>query len=211
MSDNKSAKPIIKPLNFRVQLILFLVSGTLWEPFFNLVCFLGLNQIAAYPAPEGVPPTKNNVLVNILLILSIFGAPVAWYRRYQILHEYIDFMEPHLPALPKKVNENGEEEEVKRPTCLTGKRFIGFAITTTLILLLLASSFTIVIYYLIQFNQGLLPDTFWGNGAFMLFLPIGIAAFFIGLGFSVRTAIEEKKWFKAFNSISAEIMALNKK
>jgi len=211
MANNKSEIPSIKPLNFRVQLILFFVSGTLWEPFFNLFCFLGLNKIAAYPTPEGVPPTKNNVLVNILLILSIFGAPVAWYRRYQILHEYIDFMEPHLPSLPKKVNENGEEEEVKRPTCLTGKAFIGFAITTALLLLLLAGSFTLVIYYLIQFNQGLLPDTIWGNGAFMIFLPIGIATFFIGLGFSVRTAIEEKKWFKAFNSISAEVMEMNKK
>ncbi len=211
MADNKSTNPIIKPLNFRVHLILFLVSGTLWEPFFNLFCFLGLNKIAAYPTPEGVPPTKNNVLVNILLILSIFGAPVAWYRRYQILHEYIDFMEPHLPSLPKKVNENGEEEEVKRLNCLSGKEFIGFAITTVLILLLLAGSFTLVIYYLIQFNQGLLPDTIWGNGAFMIFLPIGIASFFIGLGFSVRTAIEEKKWFEAFNSLSKEIMAINKK
>ncbi len=211
MSDNKSAIQIIKPLNFRVQLILTLVSGTLWGPIFNLFCFLGLNQIAAYPTPEGVPPTKNNVLVNILLILSIFGAPVAWYRRYQSLHDYIDFMEVHLPSLPKKINEEGEEEEVKRLTCLTGKRFIGFAITTVLILLLLVVSFTIVIYHLIQFNKGLLPDTYWGNGAFMILLPIGIAAFFIGLGFSVRTAIEEKKWIKAFNSISIEIMAKNEK
>jgi len=211
LADSNSILPEIKPLNFRVQLILFFVSGTLWEPFFNLFCFLGLNKLAAYPLPKNVPSTKNNVLVNVLLIISIFGAPVAWYRRYQFLHEFIEFMEPNLPPLEKKVNEEGIEEEVKRLNCITGKSFVGFAITTVAIILLFAGSMTIVIYFLTQFNQGLLADNIWGNGAFMIFLPIGIAAFFIGLGFSVRTIKAEQNWFKAFNAISAEIIEQNKK
>ena len=116
-----------------------------------------------------------------------------------------------MPPLKKEANEAGEEVEVKRPNCITGKRFLGFALVTTALILLFAGSLTIVLYYLIQFNKGLLTTSnLWNNGAFMIFLPIAIAAFFVGVGFSVRTVQEEQQWFKAFNTISAEIIRENK-
>jgi len=205
LTENKTSLSEVKPLNFRVQLILYFVSATLWGPFFNLFCFLGLNKLSLFPTPEGVPSTKNIIAINILLIVSIFGAPFAYYQRYKLLRDYILAMDSHLGPLPKEKDEEGKEIEVQRPICIEPKKFAGFAITTFLMLLLLAASFTIVIYFHLQYYGEPNPTNLWEGGAYMIFLPIGIATFFISFGFIMRVIKEEKLWFEAYNSIFNEI------
>ena len=205
MTENKTDMSEVKPLNFRVQLILFFVTATLWEPFYNLFCFMGLNKLSLLPTPDNIPSTKNNIALNILLVVSIFGAPFAYYNRYKLLRDYIEAMDKHLGPLPKEKNEAGEEIEVKRPICIEPKKFVGFVITLIAMILLLAGCFTIVIYYHIQYSTITNPANLWEGGAYMIFLPIGIATFFITFGFSYRVASEEKMWFKAYNSILLEM------
>ncbi len=199
LNKNKDSLPII---NFKLHLILFLVTISLWTPFYNLLCFLGLNKIANKFVPEGVISPKNSAIGNFLIAATIIGSPFAFYHRFQLLKNYIETVNSHLNPLPKTKDENGKEVKQEKPTCLEPKKFIGLAITTFLLIGTLIASLTIVIYYLVQDS---LPDTIWGNGAYMIFVPIGIAALFTGFAFSVRTAKEEQKWAKAYNSLISEI------
>ncbi|TET28018.1 MAG: hypothetical protein E3J70_10705 [Candidatus Heimdallarchaeota archaeon] len=74
MNKNNTTFPTI---NFKLHLILFFVTGTLWAPFYNLLCFLSLNKLAKMPLPEGVPSPKISAVGNFLLALSFVGAQFA--------------------------------------------------------------------------------------------------------------------------------------
>ncbi|MHA1306301.1 MAG: hypothetical protein ACTSQN_03295 [Candidatus Heimdallarchaeota archaeon] len=206
MAEKKNP-PTFKPMNFKLQLILFFVTGTLWEPFYNLLCFLGLNKLSFFPRPEGVPSTKTSAIGQFFLVLSIVGAPFAFFRRYQLLHYYIKAMEPHLEPLPKEKNEAGVEVPAKRLNCLEPMKFVGFAITTFLLIGLCIGSYSIAIYYLVAFGLNADTGMIWiDNYVYMIFMPIAIATTLMSLGFSMRTIEEEKKWFKAYNAIAKEVM-----
>lgn len=213
MSDIKTELPIIKPLNFWLQLALFLVTGTLWEPFYNLFCFLALNKLDKYPKPEGFPSTKNNVAINVLLTLTIIGAPFVYYKRYKLLRDYIAAFDVHSP-LPAEVNEQGEKVAVQRVNAIEPKKFVGFAITTFIMIGVLVTTFYFSIVNIIEYLANYdalnpISGNLWTDGAFMILLCIGIISVFVTVGFSVRTGIEEKLWFKAFNDIAIEVMKLN--
>ena len=199
LSEKKDSLPII---NFKMHLIIFFVSITIWTPFYNLLCFIGLNKIATKFSPEKVISPKNSAIGNFLLTASIIGAPFAFYRRFQLLKNYIDTVYPHLDPPRKVQNDKGEEVEIERPNCLEPMKFVGFVIATFFLIGTIVASLVIVIYYLVQDT---LPDTIWGNGAYMIFVPIGLAALFTGFAFSVRTAKEEQLWVNAYNAIIAEI------
>jgi hypothetical protein len=186
---------------------LFFVTGTLWEPFYNLLCFLGLNKLTFFPRPEGVPSTKTSAIGQFFLVLSIFGAPFAWFRRYQLLHYYIKAMEPYLTPLPKVKNDEGEEIPAKRLNCIEPMKFVGFALVTFLLICLCVGSYALVIYYLVTFGLQTGTGRIWiDNKIYMIFLPIAMGSTFMSLGFSVRTIKEEKKWFQAYNAIAEEVM-----
>ncbi|MFW9922183.1 MAG: hypothetical protein ACFFDW_02730 [Candidatus Thorarchaeota archaeon] len=213
MSDTKTELPIIKPMNFWLQLALFLITGTLWEPFYNMFCFLGLNKLDNYPRPEGFPSTKNSVAMNALLTLTIIGAPYVFYKRYKLLREYIAAFDTHSP-LPAEINEQGEKVAVLRPNVIEPKKFVGYAVTTFIMIGVLITTFYFSIVNIIEYLANYDPlnpisGNLWTDGAFMILLCIGIISVFVTVGFSVRTGSEEKKWFKAFNAIAVEIMKLN--
>jgi len=187
----------ISTIDFKIHLILFFVTGTLWAPFYNLICFLRLNQLAKLPLPNGVPSPKNSAIGNFLVALSFIGAPFAFFRRFQLLNSYITAMDPHLKPLPKTEDKEGKEITQKRVNCLLPGKFVGFANITFLLICIIATSFALSSYYIL--------NTGWTNEAILILLPLGIAAVFIGFGFSGRTLIEEKKWVKAFNAIVEEL------
>lgn len=212
MSEEEEQYPIIKPLNFWLHLILLLVTGTIWEPFYYFFCLRGLNKLDKYPKPADVPSTKNNVLLNVLLVITIIGAPFVYYKRIKLLREYINSMNNHLEPILEEVNEKGEKVETKRLNVIEPMKFVGFAITSILLTGVLVASFTIALIYLIPYNENLSQTpigNLWERGAFMIILLLGITTFFLSLAFSVRTIQEEKKWVEVFNSISQEVMNEN--
>ncbi|MBK5114333.1 MAG: hypothetical protein KGD59_15375 [Candidatus Heimdallarchaeota archaeon] len=187
----------IPTIDFKLHLILFFVTGTLWAPFYNLLCFLSLNKLAKLSLPEGVPSPKNSAVGNFLLALSFVGAPFAFFRRFQLLNSYITAMNSHLKPLPKTKDKDGKEINQERLNCLKPGKFVGFAITTFLLLCIIVTSFVVSSIFIM--------NTGWTNEAILILLPIGIMGTFIGFGFSGRTLIEEKKWVKAFNAIAEEL------
>ncbi len=194
MNKDKTAIPTI---DFKIHLILFFITGSLWAPFYNLICFLRLNQLAKLPLPDGVPSPKNSAIGNFLLALSFAGAPFAFFRRFQLLNNYITAMNPHLKPLPKTTNKEGKEVLQERINCMVPGKFVAFAVTTFFLICIIVASFALSSYYIM--------NTSWTNEAILILLPLGIAASFIGFGFSGRTLIEEKKWVKAFNAIAEEL------
>lgn len=187
----------IPTINFKLHLILFFVTGTLWAPFYNLLCFLSLNKLAKLSLPEGVPSPKNSAVGNFLLTLSFVGAPFAFFKRFQLLNSYISEMNSHLKPLPKIKDEEGNEVSQERLNSLKPGKFVGFAITTFLLLCIIVASFVLSSIFIMNSS--------FTNEAILILLPIGIAAVFVGFGFSGRTLIEEKKWVKAFNAIAEEL------
>ena len=187
----------ISAINFKIHLILFFVTGTLWAPIYNLICFLRLNQLAKLSLPEDVPSPKNSAIGNFLLTLTFVGAPFAFFRRFQLLNSYVTAMNPHLKQLPLTKDEEGKEIKQERLNCLKPGKFVGFSITTFLMLCLIGVSYGLSSYFIM--NSG------WTNQAILILLPIGIAATFVGFGFCGRTLIEEKKWVNAFNAVAEEI------
>ena len=204
--SEKTTPPTYKPLNFKLNLILFFVTGTLWEPIYNLLCFIGLNNLSYYPRPEGVPSTKTSAIGQFFLALSIVGAPFAYFRRYQLLHYYIKSMEPHLDPLPKETNEEGEEIPVKRPNCIEPMKFVWYTIVTVLMIGLCVASYFITFYYLAKYGPSPATNNIWYDGAYMIFMPIAMATTVLSVAFGIRVATEEKKWFAAYNAIAAEVM-----
>lgn len=202
----KNSPPTFKALNFKLHLILFFVTGTLWEPIYNLLCFIGLNKLSYLPRPEGVPSTKTSAIGQFFLVLSIVGAPFAFFRRYQLLYYYIKAMEPHLEKLPKVKNDEGIEVPAERLNCLEPMKFVGFAIVTFLLIAICISSYTIAIFFLVKYGTDPISTSIWHNGAYMIFIPIAMGTTFMSLGFGMRTIQEEKKWFKAYNAIAEEVM-----
>ena len=202
----KKTPPTFKQLNYKLNLILFFVTGTLWEPFYNLLCFIGLNKLSYFPRPEGVPSTKTSAIGQFFLVLSIVGAPFAYFRRYQLLHYYIKAMEPHLDPLPKVKNDAGVKVPAERPNCIEPMKFVWFAIVTVLLVGISIASFVIAIYFLVNYGAGASSGNIWFDGAYMILMPIGLATAFTGIAFSVRTYKEEKMWFNAYNAIAEEVM-----
>ncbi len=188
----------IPAINFKMHLILFFVTGTLWAPFYNLICFLSLNKLAKLSLPEGVPSPKNSAVGNFLLALSFVGAPFAFFRRFQLLNSYISEMNSHLKPIPKTEDENGKEIIQERLNCLKPGKFVGFAIVTFLLIGITIISYVLISLFIIRYSS-------WGNEALLILLPVEIATTFVGFGFSVRTAKEEEKWVKAFNTIAEEL------
>ena len=185
--SEKTTPPTFKAMNFKLQLILFFVTGTLWEPFYNLLCFMGLNKLSFFPRPEGVPSTKTSAIGQFFLVCSIVGAPFAFFRRYQLLHYYIKSMEPHLEKLPKVINDDGVEVPAERLNCIEPMKFVGFAVATFLLIAICISSYTIAIYFLVKYGTGATSGNIWFDGAYMIFMPIAIGTTFMSLGFSMRT------------------------
>jgi len=202
----KKTPPTFKQLNYKLNIILFFVTGTLWEPFYNLLCFIGLNNLSYFPRPEGVPSTKTSAIGQFFLVLSIAGAPFAYFRRYQLLHYYIKAMEPHLDSLPKVKNEAGVEVPVERPNCIEPMKFVWFVIVTVLLIGISIASFVIAIYCLAINDPSIVYENIWFDGAYMILMPIGLATAFTGIAFGVRTYKEEKMWFNAYNAIAEEVM-----
>ncbi|MHA1187880.1 MAG: hypothetical protein ACTSXA_13215 [Candidatus Heimdallarchaeota archaeon] len=205
--SEKTTPPTFKAMNFKLQLILFFVTGTLWEPFYNLLCFMGLNKLSFFPRPEGVPSTKTSAIGQFFLVCSIVGAPFAYFRRYQLLHYYIKASEPHLAPLPKVKNDEGVEVPAERLNCIEPMKFVGFAIVTFLLIGLCIGSYALVIYHLVVFGTATGSGSVWiDNKIYMIFLPIAIGTTLMSFGFIMRTIKEEKKWFKAYNAIAEEVM-----
>ncbi len=196
-------KTVVTQINTKLHLILFIVTATIWEPFYYFYCFLGLNQLADLPIPKSVPSPKNSAIGNLFISLTIIGIPFTSYRRFKLLHEYIHAMDEHLGPLPKNKNDTGEEIEQKRLNCITPKKYLGFLLATYLILATMITCYVVSIYYLAKASS--LGDNLWGNGAYMILLIIAIATTFMGVAFTARTVKEEKIWIKAFNAIITEL------
>lgn len=205
MVENNATLPILKPIKFRLHMILMITTGTIWEPFYYLICFLNMSKLSNYSHPDDVPSLRNSPIVYFLLVVSILGAPYVYYIKYKLLREYIIAMDSHLEPYPNKVDEEGNKVKQQRPNCIEPLKFFGFALATIILLGVMVSTYTIVIIYLMKYNQDLLPDTLWGNGAFMIFLPIAITATFVTFGFAYRTISEEKKWVVTFNAIASDV------
>ncbi len=156
-----------------------------------------MNQLTKLPTPEGVPSPKNSVIGNFLVALSFVGAPYAFFRRFQLLNSYVTAMDPHLKQPTKTKDKEGNEVTQERLNCLLPGKFVGFSITTFLLICTTVASYALSSYFIM--------NTGWTNEAILILLPIGLAATFIGFGFSGRTIIEEKKWVKAFNALAEEL------
>ncbi|NHK32413.1 MAG: hypothetical protein FK730_13750 [Asgard group archaeon] len=182
----------IQRINFKLHLILFFITASLWAPIYNLICFLKLNELARFPLPEDVSSPKNSAIANFLLALTYIGLPFAIFRRFQLLNNYIKTTEYHLPAKKKTTTTNENDDQITN--CLAPGKFLGFAIVSFLLLGILVTSITIPAYYI-----ALEPS--WGSNALIILFPIGFACFFTCIGFCVRTIKEEKKWIQAFNEI----------
>jgi hypothetical protein len=179
-------------INFKLHLILFFITASLWAPIYNLICFLKLNELAKFPFPEDVSSPKNSAIANFFLALTYIGLPFAIFRRFQLLNNYIKTTEYHLPT-KKKTSESSENED-QITNCLAPGKFVGFAIVSFLLIGALVTSITLPAYYI-----AIEPS--WGSDALLILFPIGFACFFISIGFCVRTVKEEKKWVQAFNEI----------
>jgi hypothetical protein len=160
-------------------LILFFVTGTIWTPFYNLICFLKLKQLATQ---INKPKLNNSPILNFLLCLTIIGIPFVLYNRYKKLHSYI-------------LSQDTKTKQVDDETinCSPPINFIMFVISTFLIFGLFVTS--IVIPSLI------IAGVKTWNSALLVLFPIGCACLFTSVGFSGRLIKEEKKWVEVFNSI----------
>lgn len=196
-----SEKSIIPTINFKIHLILILVTASLWIPVYNLVCLLRLNKLAQIKVPDDVPSIRNKSIGLFVFSLTFIGSFFVFYRRFKLLHDYIEKLDSHLEVLPVK-EEKDKPEINERLNCLKPLVYIGFSITSLLMLGTLVTSFTLVIYHLV------VPS--WGSDALMILFPIGASAIFTSLGFCVRTIKEESKWVKAFNAITCEVINMKK-
>ena len=193
-------------MNYTVHLILTFLTGFLWIPIYQLLCFIELNKLAMYPVPEDVPPTRTSIIAILLLALSLFGLPYLVYRKYHLLRGYLTAMNGHLDPLPKIKHEDGEETEQIRLNCLEAKKMIGFALTDFFLLALVASTFGLYLYYHTLFNTtGATGSALMDAGAYMILLVVAITSLFILIGFTGRVIVEERKWHKAFNAIAMEL------
>ncbi|NHJ47076.1 MAG: hypothetical protein FK733_04740 [Asgard group archaeon] len=177
-------------INFKLHLILFFVTGSLWTLFYNLICFLKLNQLAKLTTKKNGP--KNSAIAQFLIMSTILGAPFAFYRRFQLLHDYIEVQDL------KETKSSDSDEYIRN--CLLPGQFIGFAITTFLILGGFVSTLVISSLHIAEILS-------WGNDALLVLLPISVACFFTSIGFCARIVKEEKRWVKAFNQISNLMLA----
>ena len=107
----------IPQINFKAHLILFFFTGTLWTPFFNLICFLKLNHLANLTKGNG---HKNSAIIHFLIMTTFIGAPFALYRRFQLLHDFIEIQD--LKGSSKDDSNNYQQN------CLLPGKFIGFVI-----------------------------------------------------------------------------------
>lgn len=180
----------ISSINFKLHLILFFFTASLWAPIYNLICLLRLNKLAELPLPEKVSSPKNSAIANFLIALTFVGLPFAIFQRFQLLHNYVRTTES-LSLSKKKISESSEDED-KIINCLSPGKYIGFAITSFILLGILVSSITIASIYVSRYPN-------WGNDALLILYPIGIACFFISIGFCVRLIKEEKIWVQVFN------------
>lgn len=178
-------------INFMLHLILFFITASLWAPFYNLLCFLKLNKLAELSSKEKASITKNSAIANFLLALSFIGLPFALYRRFHLLHDYIETSGIILPT--KKKTSKSDDNKIK-VNCISPRKYIGFAITSFILICILVSSITIASIYVVRYP-------IWGNDALLLLYPIGMACFFISIGFCVRTIKEEKNWSYVFNEV----------
>jgi hypothetical protein len=205
LSVQKSPSETLKPMKFTVHLLLFFFTGTLWEVVYNLLCFSRLNQLAKVDLPESIPSTKNSVVLHTLLTMSILGTPYVWYRKFKLLREFIIGYTQEFGPLPTETNDEGEVIQPERLNCIEPLKYLGFALVAILIIGVVAGSTVILAIMLSRNAAGTLPNTIWGNGAYMIFFPIGIGSVLCGFGFCYRVALEEKNWIEAYNAIIAEI------
>jgi hypothetical protein len=178
----------IPQINFRIHLILFFVTGSLWSPFYNLICFLRLNQLAKLSPKNNGP--KNSAIVHFLIMATFIGSPFSLFRRFQLLHDFIKYLDLK--------ETKSEESDDYMQNCLIPGQFIGFVISTFFIIAVFVT--TIVISSL-----NIADSLSWGNDGLLVLLPLSIASFFTSIGFSARIIKEEKRWINTYNQIVKHI------
>ncbi|MBN1328402.1 MAG: hypothetical protein JXA54_02905 [Candidatus Heimdallarchaeota archaeon] len=189
-------KNTIPRINFKTHLILFFITGGLWIPVYNFICLGKLNQLARIKVPEPIPSIRNRSIGLFFISLTFIGTFYVIYRRFQLLHNYIEKLESYLPVRPVDIEKDEHELSIKL-NCLKPIQFVGFIVTTILMIGILVSTFTLSIYHLI--------DPTWGSNALMILFPIGMGSIFTSLGFCIRTIKEESNWVKAFNTIAIDV------
>jgi len=189
-------KNSIKPISFRTHIILSLVTLTLWLPIYNLLCLLRLDKMARNITKEGIIKPKNNPVLNFLPMLTFVGAPFTFFKRYQLLHQYINSLGASR-APPAKKRDKEEVDQSLRLNCIAPMKFVGFVLVAFLLLALAATCFGLTFHHLFV-------NPAWTSDALMILFPIAFAATVTGVAFSVRAIKEESYWVKAFNGVLAE-------
>ncbi|MBD3189649.1 MAG: hypothetical protein GF308_03350 [Candidatus Heimdallarchaeota archaeon] len=216
MSQNRIMQPNISLINnYKLHIILIFLTGFLWLPVYLYLCFLELNTIAKYPNPKNIPSTKNNAIKNLLLAISFFGLPVALFRKYQLLREYLKARSLSLENITFQTEE-AEKEEVEKEihwkvNVISGKSFVSFSVAAFFLFTLAASTiFLGSYYYRLMVIAGSTGSTLMDTGAYMIFLVIGITAFVSWIAFMGRVIQEELKWNQALIALVSELKKLEK-
>ena len=89
VNDNQT----IPTINFRLHLILFFITGSLWIPFYNLICFIKMNTLAKMAKQKGVKLEQNITIGLFILAATVVGAPIVFYRRFQLLQNHLTNLE----------------------------------------------------------------------------------------------------------------------
>lgn len=219
LSQNERMQPTINLINtYKLHLVLVLITGFLWLPFYLYLCFIELNNLAKYPAPKNVPSTKNNSFINLLFAVSFFGLPLVLYRKYHLLHEYLKAQVIHLKNITFQEKEKEKEEKESgermpiRVNVIEAKIFVGFAIADFFLFALATSTiFLGSYYYRLMAVTGSTGSSLLDTGAYMILFVIGIPAFVSWIAFTVRIIQEELKWHHALATVVSELKKLERK
>jgi len=166
-----------------------------------------MNTLVEMAKQKGIKLEQNISIGQFILAATVVGAPIVFYRRFQLLQNQLANLEPKLGNYKAKETPNVKEkdkkkDELKRPRSIKPRQFAGFAFATFIILAVSVISFTLPIYYLVA-------NPIWGSDAFMILFPLGMGSISTAVAFAVRTAKEEKQWVKAFNNLACEVSQIN--
>ncbi|MHA1212661.1 MAG: hypothetical protein ACTSSH_09385, partial [Candidatus Heimdallarchaeota archaeon] len=163
--------------------------------------------LAKMAKQKGVKLEQNITIGLFILAVTVVGAPIVFYRRFQLLQNHLTNLELKLGTYKTKETSTNKEKDKKNDELIRSRsikpgQFAGFAFATFIILAVSIISFTLPIYYLVV-------EPTWGSDALMILFPLGMGSLSTTVAFAVRTVKEEKQWVKAFNNLACEASQIN--
>jgi hypothetical protein len=194
MNEKKTTTTVKEP-NILFHLILFFLTGTLWEAVYNIITILRIKKIVQkHKKITGLKPFNYSPIPNCLLSLTFVGSPIVVYNRYKSLSILNNLL---LDNSNQIEDENGEKQEP-----ISAKKITAFSVVWRITFPTFVISFVFLVIHLIKYRAGELADTLWGNGGFMILFILAAVGLFFSVGLTMRLFKEEQRFNKTLHQIA---------